>query len=299
MTAKLPRVVLVLRETEYELLLSRHATHAQAAFFLQTRGQAIDEVQQRHAAFARALQLATTSIPGRWRRTRVLRRDLARFIFEPEDIVVIVGQDGLVANTAKYLTGQPVVGINPDPARYEGVLVPHPPQLLRDLLPAVAAGRAASAQRTMVEAELDDGQRLLALNEIFVGVRTHQSARYRLRHRGLEERQSSSGLIVSTGTGATGWARSIARGRGARLPLPAPEEQRLVFFVREAWPSVATGTSLTAGKLGRGNQLEVVSENDEGGVIFGDGIEEDFLVFDWGQQVRLRLAQARLNLVAA
>ena len=31
-----------------------------------------------------------------------------------EDIVVVVGQDGLVANTLKYLQGQPVIAVNPD-----------------------------------------------------------------------------------------------------------------------------------------------------------------------------------------
>lgn len=33
-----------------------------------------------------------------------------------QDIVVVIGQDGLVANTLKYLDGQPVIAINPDPA---------------------------------------------------------------------------------------------------------------------------------------------------------------------------------------
>jgi hypothetical protein len=141
----------------------------------------------------------------------------------------------------------------------------------------------------MVRAALDDGQELLALNEVFVGVRTHQSARYRIRYRGEEEKQASSGLIVATGTGATGWARSNARDRRARVALPGPTEAGLVFFVREAFPSVSAGTTLTAGRL--------VSENEEGGVIFGDGIEDDFLVFDWGQRVCVRLADARLNLV--
>jgi len=57
------------------------------------------------------------AIPSDWRRARVDRADLDRFLFEPEDVVVAVGQDGLVANVAKYLTGQPVIGCNPDPKR--------------------------------------------------------------------------------------------------------------------------------------------------------------------------------------
>jgi len=72
-----------------------------------------------------ALQTVSAAIPGGWRRGAVERSDLDRFLFEPEDVVIVVGQDGLVANTAKYLSGQPVIGVNPDPGDGMGVLVRH------------------------------------------------------------------------------------------------------------------------------------------------------------------------------
>ena len=163
----------------------------------------------------------------------------------------------------------------------------------------MANKEAPIQSRTMVQATLDDGRTLVALNEIFVGVRTHQSARYRLRIDGCEERQSSSGIIVNTGTGATGWARSIHRERSSTLRLPDPMEPRLTFFVREAFPSVSSATELTEGVLGGAEFLEVVSEAGEAGVIFGDGIEEDRLNFDWGAAARIEVAAMRLNLIPA
>ena len=292
-----PRVVLVTRPTEYESLLARHSTHGQARFFLETRGQSIDEVYQRHLRFAEAMTAVQRAIPVRWRRTRVDRAELDRFLFEPEDLVIALGQDGLVANIAKYLRGQTVIGLNPDPKRYDGVLVKNPVEAAKDLIISAYEHRCTCELRTMVEAKLDDGQHLLALNEIYVGHRTHQSSRYRLELASKQERQSSSGIVIATGTGSTGWARSIRRERNCELSLPKPGDPLLAFFVREAFPSKATGTSITEGLLSAGQRLVITSEMNEDGVLFGDGIEEDRIAFPYGMRAELTKAEICLNLV--
>ena len=290
----LPRAVLVERPTEYAELLARHGTREQARFFLHARDRTLEEVEGRHRALEAARAGVLAAIPPDWRRAAVARPELDRFLFEPGDVVIVLGQDGLVANVAKYLDGQPVIGLNLEP----GVLVPHLPGAVGDLLADVAAGRAAVEQRTMASARLDDGQHLLALNEVFVGHASHQSARYSLRVGERAERQSSSGLIVATGTGATGWAASIHRERRSVLRLPAPGEAALSFFVREPWPSAATGTELSEGLLGAGAALVVQCEMNAGGVVFGDGIEADHLRLDWGQRVEVGVAESKLRLVS-
>jgi NAD kinase len=253
-----PRVVVVTRPTEFESLLERHGTADQAAFFLKTRGRDLHAVRRRHERLERTLNGVSQSIPLDWRRTSVKRADLARFVFEPEDIIVPVGPDGLVPNVAKDLEGQVVLGINPDAEQYEGVLVRHSIQDARALLLKVASGNARVERRTMVEVALDDGQKLVGLNEVFVGHVSHQSARYCIRYRNKQERHSSSGLIISTGTGATGWARSIQGERAHRLELPTPTAPALAFMVREAFPSVGLGTAITQGLITADETLEVV-----------------------------------------
>lgn len=293
-----PRIVQVTRASEYEGLLARHGTREQARFYLAGRGESLEEIDLRHGELQSALQVVRSAVPTSWRFTRIDRADLATFVFEPGDLVLVVGQDGLVANVAKYLEGQLVAGINPSPDRYPGVLVRHRPSTVGTILRAWRAERVDYEQRPMVEAELDDGQRIAALNEIFVGHRTHQSARYRIEFGSRAEDQSSSGLIVATGTGATGWALSIARERGTPMELPTPTESRAVFFVREAWPSPATGTSIEAGLLEGGIRLSVTSQMNDGGAIFGDGIEADRLDFGWGRKVEIGISTAVLRLVS-
>lgn len=296
-----PRVLLVTRPSELSELVAMHGTLGQARFFLKARGRDVEPLREAHARQEEALLCARRAIPSEWRSARVERAELSRFVFEPGDLVVAVGQDGLVANVAKYLRAQRVIGVNPDPSRVDGVLARHAPLALRELLRATVAGRVAMEERTMVEASLDDGQRLRALNEIFVGHRTHQSARYVLSldadGERRTERQSSSGMIVSTGTGATGWARSIHRERNAEWTLPAPTDAALSFFVREAWPSGHTGTDVTEGRLDGDAAIEVRSEMNDGGVLFGDGIEDDRIELRFGAAVTLRRAEDRLRLV--
>ncbi|WP_433060587.1 hypothetical protein [Dactylosporangium sp. CS-033363] len=292
MSTLAPRAVVVSRRSELDELLARHGTRAAADYYLRQRGRDLDEVAKRHAALDTALTAAGAAIPADWRRGHIDREDLPRFLFGPEDIVIAVGQDGLVANVAKYLDGQPVIGVDPEPGRNPGVLVRHSAQALRGLLT-----KRDTEQRTMVSARLDDGQELLGLNEVYFGHVGHQSARYTVTtQNGDRERQSSSGVVVGTGTGATGWCSSIALERAGAPELPAPLAHEVCWFVREAWPSPATGATLTSGRLGGDERLELACEGERL-VVFADGLESDRLELAWGQRVSIGVAQRRLNLV--
>jgi NAD kinase len=297
-----PRVVVVHRRTEREQIVREQGTWEQAKFQAKLRKSyvALSAVAERYDASERALQIVSAAIPSAWRRGAVEREDLDRFLFEPEDVVVVVGQDGLVANVAKYLDGQPVIGIDPNPGSGLGVLVRHKAGDCGRMLQAVTDGRAGEQRRTMVEAFVDSaatGLTLTALNEIYLGSPTHQSARYELTlPDGRTEAQSSSGLLAGTGTGATGWLLSVAKERATSLSLPEPEARGLGWFVREAWPSPTTGADLTEGVL-QGDQALTVLVRSDALVIFGDGMEADRIQLAWGQTVTITPARRTLRLV--
>ena len=298
MTSSLaPRVVFATRETELDALLARHSTRGQVKFYLESRGQDFAVVEHRDRVQRRALEVAKAAVPAEWTFASVARGDLDRFLFFPNDIVVAIGQDGLVANIAKYLDGQPVIGVTPEPGVGEGILTRHAPEGLGDLLVRTAHSDCDLEQRAMVEAAINGGDRLLALNDLFLGHRSHQSARYDIRFGEVSEFQSSSGVIVATGTGLSGWARSVMAATGTAFAF-APEAAEAAFFAREPWPSRSTGAALRSGLIKGRQTLSLTSRINEGGVIFADGIEADFLRFDWGTDVTVAVADQHMALVA-
>jgi hypothetical protein len=216
----------------------------------------------------------------------------------PDDTIVAIGQDGLVANTLRYSGEIPILGVNPDPSSYEGVLLPF------DVVAAISALRGQLSTRyreiTLAECRTGSGAVVRGANDLFIGKRDHTSARYKICHGGREERHSSSGIIVSTPLGATGWQRSVVAGAlgilSAVTGTPAKKlegspvdsaEAKLRFWVREPWPSINSSASLVAGGIGRNRNLRVVSEMGEGGVVFADGMVEDCLPLPAGEALTI------------
>jgi hypothetical protein len=221
-------------------------------------------------------------------------------IFGEKDIVIAVGQDGLVANVMKYLDGQPLIGVNPDPARWDGVLLPFEAGDLQRILPAVIDGDYSAKSVTMGKVESKDGQILYAVNDFFVGVENHSSARYHISYRNQIENQSSSGIIISTGFGMTGWHKSVmAQFNGmakafnlGSIPEPVYDwsSRSLTFQVREPYPSGSTQAGIVYGQINDSENLVLTSNMSEKGVVFSDGILDDAIEFNAGMQIRIGVA---------
>ncbi len=290
--------------------MARFNTVGQARFYVEHLGADFDDYELEHNNYKTALAEAESALRF-YGRVQVLDRAfLPNFIFGRDDMVVVLGQDGLVANTMKYLTQQRVIAVNPDPVRWDGVLLPFEVEDLDALVPEIFAGLRTFREITMARAELNTGQVLHAVNDLFVGQKSHVSARYSISIGGEAEQQSSSGIIVSTGLGSTGWlksclagAREIVGAMGFHAGTDALldgfgwESDYLFYTVREPFPSRTSGATMVFGKVTAQNPMNLVSQMPENGVIFSDGIEADFLEFNSGTRAVISVAEKRGCLV--
>ncbi len=304
------KIVLVTRKTRLEGLKARFNTVAQAAFYIKQGGGDFDFYQREHRVYYDAAEDLEERL-GNLLKVHTIERDfLPNYLFGENDLVVTVGIDGLVVNTAKYLNGQPVVAINPDPNTIDGVLLPFTVAEAEQAVTQALAGDFAVREITMAEATLQDGQRLLAFNDFFIGAADHVSARYRIRHGEVEENHSSSGILVSTGVGSTGWMSSVFNMTNGLLmqfagesgePLEAPrlawDTRQLLFVVREPFISKTSQAEIVTGFVSTEEPLEVESHMAQGGVIFSDGVASDFLAFNGGTIASIGVAEQVTRLV--
>jgi NAD kinase len=301
------KIVLVTRKTRLAELVERFNTLAQAKFYIEHAGGDFNEYEREDQAYRLSVESVRRSIEVGLKVQAIDRSLVPTFTFLPEDLIVTLGQDGLVANTAKYVAAQPILAVNPDPERFDGVLLPFLPNQARRAVENVIENRCRIRAVTLAEAKLNDGQRLLAFNDLFLGAQTHVSARYRLRWNKFEEPQSSSGVLVSTGAGSTGWMSSVfnmTSGIAALVGSPKVksmrldwEDRRLLFVVREPFVSRHSEANVVAGVVEPQQVLELESLMPSGGVIFSDGIEADYLQFNSGSIVTVRVAGETARLV--
>jgi NAD kinase len=300
------KVVLVTRKTRLEELVIRFQTLAQAKFYIEHLGQDFHAYEVEHNTYLDAKQNVLDKLARIGRYQVIDRMYLPNFIFGPDDVVIALGQDGLVANTMKYLNGQALLGVNPDPYQYDGVLLPYDVKdISQQLIIDTMLEKRQFQSVTMAKAALSDGQILYAVNDFFIGPKTHTTARYEIYYGDVNETQWSSGIIIATGLGSTGWIRSIYNGANALLPnqnlevyrTKSWDSQELMFAVREPFISKASQANIVFGTVTQTMALSLESRMPENGVIFSDGIEADYLEFNVGSKVDITIADRQGRLI--
>jgi len=314
------RFILVYRKTRMQELIERFNTRSQAIFYLEHNQIDVMDYLNEHDNYQKQLFKAEKSLKPLGRFQLLERSFLPDYLFRDNDVIICIGQDGLVANTLKYLNGQKVIAINPDPKRWDGKLLPFKIEQLESIIQRTINNDCDYKRVTLAEAITNDDQRMLAVNDLFIGPKSHTSALYKVEYGGKSELQSSSGIIISTGFGSTGWLRSILYGAAGIISSVSNKkelnkkelnekestpidlkyewaERELIYTVREPFPSQTTGTSMVMGQIDQQRQLRITSCMPENGVIFSDGIESDYINFNSGTVVNINVAQEQGCLV--
>lgn len=299
--------IIVKNKTRLEALNERFNTKAQARFYIERSGGLFEDYQTEHDKFHESLSLMQRQLSTTIKNKIIDRDFLPSFLFNKNQLVLVIGQDGLVANTAKYVNEIPIIAVNPDSERYDGFLLPFNPNNFVDAVHKVISDNYNSKIVSLAEAALNDGQRLLAFNDLFIGASSHVSARYKISFRNKTEEHSSSGIIVSTKSGSTGWLSSIfnmtfgmhefIEKNNAKRKLITLKDDQLMFTVREPFQSKKTQTNIIAGMVSNHGKLIVESYMPTKGVIFSDGIESDFLNFNSGSIATIGVAKEKVKLV--
>ncbi|MCC7029771.1 MAG: NAD(+)/NADH kinase [Chitinophagaceae bacterium] len=299
--------IIIKNKTRLETLIERFNTKAQAKFYIEHSGGDFSDYEKEDENFHHSLSTVQRNLSTILKNKIVERSFLPSFIFNDKQVIITVGQDGLVANTAKYVGQIPIVAVNPDQERFDGVLLPFNVNNFLEAVDKVINNKYHSKLTSFAEATLNDGQRLLAFNDLFIGAASHVSARYQLTFNNKTEEQSSSGIIVSTQAGSTGWLSSIfnmsfgiskfMEKGGSKKKLARLDDDQLMFAVREPFASKRTQIETTAGFIGGQSKLIIQSLMPNNGLIFSDGIETDFLKFNSGSIATIGIAQEKANLV--
>lgn len=304
------KIIIVTRKTRLENLIVRYNTIEQAQFVIEHSGDDFSYYLNEDAIYKKAVNEAISILESIGRVQILDREYISNFIFGRDDIVIAIGQDGLVANTLKYLDNQPLIGVNPDPSSYDGVLLPFKVEDLKAIINDVLNNKINTKEITMAQVSLNDGQSLVAVNDLFIGQKTHVSARYVLEYGSNKEQQSSSGIIISTGLGSTGWFKSIIQGAskiagaysGRNMDFSQSGQFKwnsdfLYYTVREPYPSNSTKADMVFGKINKNSSFKIRSMMPENGVIFSDGIESDYLEFNSGSEASVYVSDNKGILV--
>jgi len=211
--------------------------------------------------------------------------------FKGKDLVICIGGDGTILNSAHYVNDKtPVLTVRSD-KRSVGALCEIDAEEFEAALEKILNDDFSLEEWTRIEGTLGD-KKLTALNEIYVGVgHSVGMARYELTHNGKTEFQKSSGVVISTGTGSTGWYVHVP-GADEKFPKDSKE---LKYIVRDA---EGNGYELMKGTIRPGDSFYIKSKMNVDGCVSIDGdFEKRMFEFDKGDVIELHVAETPIYVV--
>jgi hypothetical protein len=196
-----------------------------------------------------------------------IRHDSHRFVFRDDDIVVIFAEDGAFVNIAKFLKSQKVITIATTSRVCGRLMQLSCEEFVNNAKSVLEADISHYEKVSIARAQTSQGQSIEAVNDFLVGHNDQRSSRYSLLVNGKLYDQVSSGVAISTGTGSSGWEKSIRRG-DTHYQERGFSDRRVCVATRELCYGEYFAPFLVA------DSVHIIS-NDEANRVFADGVLDD------------------------
>lgn len=209
------------------------------------------------------------------------------------DLVISLGGDNSFTYTSHFVVDTPIAGINSDPSRSTGALCGwNDIFAFADMWKKMAYKKEAWIR---LNAIIDGKQITPATCEYFLGEKLRKDmSRHILVYRGREYEQKSSGVLIVTGAGSTGWYDTAGRYHFPKGNRFAKTEKKARFLITEPF-RYEKEKDLYAGELLPGEEVILYSLNDGQGYATADCWDE--YDFSRGKKASIRISDSPLHVV--
>ena len=163
------KIIIITQKTFLDELVEKYNSKEQVRFYLEHNEVSYDVYIRQHQTYYQSLKKLKQQLPLNLRFQVVEKSFLPSFLFGPQDLIIVIGRDGLVVNTAKYLDQQPILGVNPDPSRIDGTLLQFQVEDVKNAIQRIIADEQPIGHICLAEAITNSGQHMVAVNDLFIG----------------------------------------------------------------------------------------------------------------------------------
>jgi len=198
-------------------------------------------------------------------------------------VIIALGGDDFFKLVTHHIEGSlPILGVNSDPSSSVGALLPITIEELPEALKRLEKGDYRIDPWTRISLRMNGVECGSAINDIVLGKRDFRlTSRHELEYQGVKVMQRSSGILISTGVGSTGWYASAGlylgdhdrsfpkTARYARFELREPS----VTVTEVDGKRVTRLPDLVEGTLVENETLRITSLNDDEGLACRDSFD--------------------------
>ena len=188
--------------------------------------------------------------------TSFWKNSLKKNDFKEKDLIITIGGDGTFLSASHFIKDQLIIGINDKPTRSEGALTSIKIGDVKRKLKRILKKRFKIINATRIEVKLLQKNKCilteLALNEIYIGnINPQHTSKYKINFKNKIEKQTSSGILISTGTGSSAWYKSM----GGKVFSKTKKIAK--FMIRELYVRKLNKPKMKKGTIKENESLEI------------------------------------------